>query len=121
MRNKKMKIILLVLVIAIGAVVGVVMIKGKGSSKEVTKEINPTIGSIETFISTTGTVLPQNRLEVKPPVNGRIESILVQEGEKVKTGQILASMSSTDNCASELIESTLTQAAISTMSPGLTA
>ena len=36
---------------------------------------------------------------MKPPVNGRVESILVQEGEKVKQGQTLAWMSSTDRAA----------------------
>jgi macrolide-specific efflux system membrane fusion protein len=44
-------------------------------------------------------VLPKNRLEIKSPVNGRIESILVQEGDKVKVGQILAWMSSTERAA----------------------
>jgi macrolide-specific efflux system membrane fusion protein len=38
-------------------------------------------------------------LEIKPPVNGRIETILVQEGDKVKTGQVLAWMSSTERAA----------------------
>ena len=74
-------------------------ISTKGSNNEITKEITPTAGTIETFISTTGTVLPKNRLEVKPSVGGRIESILVQEGEKVKTGQPLAWMSSTERAA----------------------
>ena len=67
--------------------------KANGASPEVTKEISPTIGAIRVFISTTGTVLPKNRLEVKPPVNGRIESILVQEGEKVKAKQPLLEVS----------------------------
>jgi macrolide-specific efflux system membrane fusion protein len=83
-------------------IIGVVItriIKQKEGSGETVKEITPVIGSIKNFISCTGTVLPKNRLEVKPPVNGRIESILVQEGDKVKIGQILAWMSSTDRAA----------------------
>jgi macrolide-specific efflux system membrane fusion protein len=44
-------------------------------------------------------VLPQNRLQVKPPVGGRVETILVQEGQDVKTGQTLAWMSSTERAA----------------------
>ena len=47
----------------------------------------------------TGTVLPQNRLEIKPPIAGRIEKVLVQEGDMVKGGQIIAWMSSTDRAA----------------------
>lgn len=71
----------------------------KERSAEEVKVIQPALGSIKNFISCTGTVLPKNRLAVKPPVNGRIESILVQEGEKVKTGQIVAWMSSTERAA----------------------
>ncbi len=99
MRNKKLKIAFLVLAIAIVAALAIVKIKGKVSNGEITQEINPAIGAIRVFISTTGTVLPKNRLEIKPPVNGRVESILVKEGEEVKTGQILAWMSSTERAA----------------------
>lgn len=69
------------------------------SAKEITSEITPSYASIKTFISTTGTVQPQNRLEIKPPISGRIEEILVKEGEKVKTGKTLAWMSSTERAA----------------------
>jgi len=99
MRNKKLKITFLVLGIAIVSALVMMKIKSKGPSNEITQDISPTIGAIRIFISTTGTVLPKNRLEVKPSVNGRIESILVQEGEKVKQGQTLAWMSSTERAA----------------------
>lgn len=69
------------------------------SDKEITSEITPSYATIKTFISTTGTVQPQNRLEIKPPISGRIEEILVKEGEKVKTGKTLAWMSSTERAA----------------------
>jgi len=99
MRKTKSKIIFGILVLlAISAFI-VVKIKGKGQGNEIVKEVNPSLGTIQTFISTTGTVLPKNRLEVKPPVGGRIESILVQEGDKVKLGQVLAWMSSTERAA----------------------
>ncbi|MDO8663195.1 MAG: efflux RND transporter periplasmic adaptor subunit [Candidatus Omnitrophota bacterium] len=99
MLKVKSKIIISILILV--AISGLVMfkIKGKRSSDEIIKEITPSVGTIQTFISTTGTVLPKNRLEVKPPVNGRIESILVQEGEEVKLGQVLAWMSSTERAA----------------------
>ncbi|MBF0206429.1 MAG: efflux RND transporter periplasmic adaptor subunit [Oligoflexia bacterium] len=54
---------------------------------------------IELTISSTGTVQPENRLELKPPIAGRVEEILVQEGENVIRGQILAWMSSTERAA----------------------
>jgi membrane fusion protein, macrolide-specific efflux system len=99
MRKNKFKIFLAVLAVAGICVFVAMRSKSQNSNKETNKEISPVIGSIQTFISTTGTVLPQNRLEVKPTVNGRIESILVQEGEKVTKGQTLAWMSSTERAA----------------------
>ncbi len=57
------------------------------------------VGTIEQAIDATGSVAPENRVEIKPPVGGRIERILVDEGDKVKTGQIVAWMSSTDRTA----------------------
>lgn len=59
-------------------------------------EMTLTNAHIKATIVTTGSIEPQNRLEVKPPVNGRVEEILVKEGELVKAGQIVAWMSSTD-------------------------
>jgi macrolide-specific efflux system membrane fusion protein len=44
-------------------------------------------------------VLPKNRLEIKPPVAGRIESILVKEGDMVKKGETLGWLSSTERAA----------------------
>ncbi|MBF0478856.1 MAG: efflux RND transporter periplasmic adaptor subunit [Candidatus Omnitrophica bacterium] len=73
--------------------------RNKANANTSSQEIAPTIGKIQTFISTTGDILPKNRLEVKPPVNGRIESVTVKEGDHVKTGQIVAWMSSTDRAA----------------------
>lgn len=99
MRKNKMKLFIIsAVVLAIAAVLIFKVLQGK-SPEEISKEVTVTRGSIRNFISCTGTVLPKNRLELKPPVNGRIEKILVQEGDKVKTGQILAWMSSTDRAA----------------------
>lgn len=50
-------------------------------------------------ILATGTVQPKNRLEIKAPVAGRIDSVLVKEGTKVRKGQTLAWMSSTERAA----------------------
>lgn len=71
----------------------------RSASKEETREISPFAGSLQNVISCPATLLPKNRLEVKPPVNGRIDSILVQEGERVTTGQILGWMSSAERAA----------------------
>lgn len=99
MRNKKGKVFFVVLAALVGAGVLAAQTKEKQPSAGKSKEIAPVTGSIENFISCTGTVLPKNRLEIKPPVNGRIEKILVKEGDHVNAGQVLAMMSSTERAA----------------------
>ncbi|MBK8575364.1 MAG: efflux RND transporter periplasmic adaptor subunit [Elusimicrobia bacterium] len=64
-----------------------------------TREVRVTRGNIELSVLTTGDVRPRNRLEIKPPIPGRAEEILVREGDTVRKGQILAWMSSTDRAA----------------------
>jgi macrolide-specific efflux system membrane fusion protein len=99
MKNNLRKIVIGLLVVAGLVIVKIAVFKGGGTEGEVIQVVKPTIGNIYTTISTTGTVLPKNRLEIKPPVNGRIESVEVKEGEQVKIGQILAWMSSTERAA----------------------
>jgi macrolide-specific efflux system membrane fusion protein len=98
MRNKKPKIII-VAIILLAASIWQFRLKIPKVDGEVMKEVVPFKDAIQNVISTTGTLLPKNRLEVKPPVNGRIEEVLVEEGEKVKAGQTLAWMSSTERAA----------------------
>ncbi|HNX80738.1 MAG TPA: efflux RND transporter periplasmic adaptor subunit [Candidatus Omnitrophota bacterium] len=99
MRSKRLKIGIGALIIFVAA--GFLVMKAMHQKKAgaVVKEITPTVGDIQITISVTGTVLPKNRLEVKPPVNGRVKEVLVQEGEKVTVGQTLALMSSTERAA----------------------
>jgi len=87
------------LAVAAAAVAVGMKIQPKNDSGEMIKEVAPHTGFIQTTISATGSVLPKNRLQIKPPVAGRIESILVKEGEKVKKGQTLGWLSSTERAA----------------------
>jgi macrolide-specific efflux system membrane fusion protein len=97
--NKKLKISLIAVILILIGVFLVIKLKPKPDTDNVVKEVTVSRGTIQTLISTTGTILPKNRLEIKPPVNGRIESILVKEGQKVKAGETLAWMSSTERAA----------------------
>lgn len=54
---------------------------------------------ITVTILSTGTVQPETRLDIRPPINGRAEEVLVDEGEEVRKGQILAWMSSSERAA----------------------
>ena len=97
--NKKLKIGLILIGVLIVVVFIIMRHRPKADTDNIIKEISPARGAIETMISTTGSILPKNRLEIKPPVNGRVESVLVKEGQKVKAGDILAWMSSTERAA----------------------
>lgn len=72
---------------------------GQQNQQETYKELTVTRGDLEITVLATGTVQPKNRLEIKAPVAGRIEQILVKEGQKINKGQILAWMSSTERAA----------------------
>ncbi|MDD5356066.1 MAG: efflux RND transporter periplasmic adaptor subunit [Candidatus Omnitrophica bacterium] len=98
--NKKTKFsFIIILLLAVTGILVFIKTAKKQGPAEVSNEISPTIGSARVIISTTGTVYPKNRLEIKPPVSGRIESVLVKEGDNVKEGETLALMSSTERAA----------------------
>ena len=60
------------------------------------KETQVKTGSITLKILATGTVQPENRLQIKSPLSGRAEIINVIEGKKVRKGEVLAWVSSTE-------------------------
>jgi len=70
--------------------------KRKGES---TRTVTVATGKIERAVESTGEVTPLNRVEIKPPISGRMEELLVDEGSIVKKGQTLAWMSSSDRAA----------------------
>jgi membrane fusion protein, macrolide-specific efflux system len=63
------------------------------------RQVSVTRGDLELTILSTGVVQPQNRLEIKPPIAGRADQVLVVEGQKVTKGQVMAWMSSTERAA----------------------
>ena len=73
--------------------------KDNNQNQSSVEYLNPEIGVIYNSVSTTGVVEPQNRLEVKPSISGRIEEILVSEGDRIYKGDVLALMSSTERAA----------------------
>ncbi|MBN1383787.1 MAG: efflux RND transporter periplasmic adaptor subunit [Elusimicrobia bacterium] len=92
------KIISICIIICI---LGFVIFKVAGKKKQEVKfrEVSPERGSISLTVETNGTVKPRNRLEIKPPIAGRIDEILVKEGAGIKKGDIVAWMSSTERAA----------------------
>ncbi len=66
---------------------------------QVLRAVKAQKGDLEVEVTATGTVQPYNRVEIKPPIPGRVEEVLVEEGDMVKKGQVLAQMSSTERAA----------------------
>ena len=96
---KKLKISLTIIIILAAAGTGgwyfFLKKSGNGPGETVTT-VRPRREDIQVEISVTGIVEPQNRLEIKPNISGRIEEVLVVEGQEVKRGDRLALMSSTE-------------------------
>ncbi|HEX5035962.1 MAG TPA: efflux RND transporter periplasmic adaptor subunit [bacterium] len=87
-----------------GSVVVLVLIavfvwKKKSDQAPTYREVSVKRGQIDVTILATGTVAPENRLEIKPPIAGRVEQVLSEEGDAVKRGQVLGWMSSTERAA----------------------
>lgn len=70
-----------------------------GNTKSKLETAVVTKGNIFASIPASGSITPNNRLEIKPTVPGRIDKILVQEGNQVKKGKVLAWLSSTERAA----------------------
>ncbi len=85
------------LAVALGATLTACGKKSKGAGNF--RSVTVTKGPIKLTVKTTGTAQPENRLEVKPPVAGRIEKVLVVEGQYVRKGQVLALLSSSERAA----------------------
>ncbi|WP_372522753.1 efflux RND transporter periplasmic adaptor subunit [Sulfuricaulis sp.] len=98
MRSRRMVVVAAVLVLAIAGGAAVYWISGR-NAQPVYRELTVSRGDLEVTILSTGTVAPKNRLDIKAPIPGRAEQVLVDEGYKVTKGQILAWMSSTERAA----------------------
>jgi len=87
------------LALAAGAVAAAYYWKSDGERAPQYREVRATRGDIEMTVPSSGIVQPRNRLEIKPPIPGRVEQVLVEEGQTVKRGTVLAWMSSSERAA----------------------
>ncbi|MBN1114202.1 MAG: efflux RND transporter periplasmic adaptor subunit [Oligoflexia bacterium] len=96
----KKKFIIAGIIIVLSATLAFIF-KIKSTNKKITEYNEITMEKSEMIFSiqSTGSVQPENKLEIKPPIAGRVEDILTDEGNEVKKGQILAWMSSTERAA----------------------
>jgi macrolide-specific efflux system membrane fusion protein len=93
---KKKKIFLILSVLFVVILIFVIL---NSSTQKI--EVQEKLQSRELHVEfrETGYVSPRNRLEIKPPFSGRIEKILVNEGDTIKKGQIIIWMSSSERAA----------------------
>lgn len=95
-RYKKTLIVLLLLLASGG---GFYYWRSTSEGAPVYREAHAKRGDLETSVLATGVVQPRNRLEIRPPIPGRVEEILVREGQTVRQGQVIAWMSSNERAA----------------------
>jgi len=90
--NKTVKIILLL--IAIIALVFVLKYFKDANSKDVVdyKVEEPFFSSINTKAVATGKLNPEEEIELKSQISGIVDKILVEEGDKVKKGDLVATI-----------------------------
>ena len=72
---------------------------GDSASKSDFRRVEVVRQDLRVTKTATGEVTPQNRVEVKPPIAGRVEQVLVREGDVVTQGHVLAWMSSMERAA----------------------
>ncbi len=73
--------------------------KGGQSKPPRMSEVEAQTADLKSVIAITGVVEPMNRLEVRPPMAGRIEAMLVKEGDYLREGETAALLSSTERAA----------------------
>jgi macrolide-specific efflux system membrane fusion protein len=96
---KKMIFIFILLALAGGGFWAYQMHKKKTEAANEAQKFIPAKVELKTLrrtVGSTGEVRPENRLNVKSPISGRIEMLLVHEGDVVKKDQIVAWVSSTE-------------------------
>ncbi len=78
-------------VLVLGALWAAVFFIKSNSKGAITYETkNPFISNIEMKTVATGKVVPEDEVEIKPQISGIIEKIFVEEGVKVKAGDLIA-------------------------------
>lgn len=73
--------------------------RGRDGRDREMRWVEATVGPIEDTFEATGSVVALNRITVQPPIGGRVEELLVEEGAQARAGQIIAWMSSSDRAA----------------------
>lgn len=88
--NKIVKYVLIALLVLGALLAAVFFIKSNSKSAITYKTQKPFISNIEKKTVATGKVIPEDEVEIKPQISGIIEKIYLEEGVKVKAGDLIA-------------------------------
>lgn len=88
--NKIVKYVLIGLLVLGSLWAAVFFIKSNSKSVITYETQKPFISTVEKKTVATGKVIPQDEVEIKPQISGIIEKIYLEEGAKVKAGELLA-------------------------------
>jgi len=88
--SKTVKYILIGVLVLAALWAAVFFIKSNSKSSITYETQNPFISSVEKKTVATGKVVPEDEVEIKPQISGIIEKIYLEEGAKVKAGDLIA-------------------------------
>ncbi|RYZ65871.1 MAG: HlyD family efflux transporter periplasmic adaptor subunit [Proteobacteria bacterium] len=98
--KKKSKSLWIIAPLVIGAIAATVWWRSRTSTPtQAYREIQAERQTIALTILSTGGVKPETRVDIKPSIAGRAETVLIKEGDRVRKGQTLVWMSSTERAA----------------------
>lgn len=90
--NKQLKIILIVFFVLLVAVAVIAVYKKNNKPAVSFKTEKLTKANIINKIVATGKIIPDDEVEIKPQISGIIDNIYVNEGDNIKTGDLIATI-----------------------------
>ncbi len=97
---KKAIYIVLGLLFAVALFSGIgYLVKSNSKENETFLTRKPTYQNMDDKVMATGKIIPKEEIEIKPNIAGIIDKILVDEGDKVQAGQLIATVRIVPNLA----------------------
>ncbi|MDF2932705.1 MAG: efflux transporter periplasmic adaptor subunit [Chryseobacterium sp.] len=75
------------------------LVKSNSKESEAFLTRKPTIQNMDDKVMATGKIIPKEEIEIKPNIAGIIDKILVDEGDRVEAGQLIATVKIIPNIA----------------------
>lgn len=97
---KKAIYIILGLLLALALFSGIsYLVKSNSTESEAFLTRKPTVQNMDDKVMATGKIIPKEEIEIKPNIAGIIDKILVDEGDRVEAGQLIATVKIIPNIA----------------------